>query len=84
MIAQAPSGTGKTASYSVGLLQQIDYTLPHLQALVLVPTRELAAGVSKVIESLGDFCGIKTMYVTGGHSVREGKLFEIFFFTLLT
>jgi len=41
-IAQAQSGTGKTATFTVGLLQLIDTDINHLQALVLAPTRELA------------------------------------------
>jgi len=39
VIAQAQSGTGKTGTYSIGLLQRIDCSIKELQALVLVPTR---------------------------------------------
>lgn len=42
LIAQAQSGTGKTATFSIAILQQIDFSNPMCQALVLAPTRELA------------------------------------------
>ena len=48
VIAQAQSGTGKTATFSVSILQRIDETLPHVQALVMAPTRELAMQVHYV------------------------------------
>lgn len=45
MIAQAQSGTGKTATFAISILQQIDVELKGTQALVLAPTRELAQQV---------------------------------------
>lgn len=45
VIAQAQSGTGKTATFSISVLQQIDINLKECQALVLAPTRELATQV---------------------------------------
>ena len=42
VIAQAQSGTGKTATFSISTLQKIDPTLKACQALMLAPTRELA------------------------------------------
>lgn len=42
IIARAKNGTGKTASYSIPLIEKIDTTVKKIQALVLVPTRELA------------------------------------------
>lgn len=45
VIAQAQSGTGKTATFSVSVLQSIDEKLPELQALIMAPTRELAQQV---------------------------------------
>jgi ATP-dependent RNA helicase len=38
-IAQAQSGTGKTATFSIGVLQLIDPKSPHCQAIILAPTR---------------------------------------------
>ena len=48
VIAQAQSGTGKTATFAVSILQQLDVTKKGCQALVLAPTRELAQQIQKV------------------------------------
>lgn len=45
VIAQAQSGTGKTATFSIAILQKLDVALKECQALVLAPTRELAQQV---------------------------------------
>lgn len=45
VIAQAQSGTGKTATFSISILQKIDTKLNECQALILAPTRELAQQV---------------------------------------
>ena len=42
IIARAKNGTGKTASYSIPMIERVDVTKDHIQGLVLVPTRELA------------------------------------------
>lgn len=47
MIAQAQSGTGKTATFAMSILQQIDVERKVTQALVLAPTRELAQQVTR-------------------------------------
>lgn len=49
MIAQAQSGTGKTATFSIAILQQIDMSVNECQALILAPTRELAQQVSAAL-----------------------------------
>lgn len=46
VIAQAQSGTGKTATFSIAILQKIDTSLNECQALILAPTRELAQQVN--------------------------------------
>jgi translation initiation factor 4A len=48
-IAQAQSGTGKTATFGIGCLQLIDTSENEVQALVLAPTRELAQQISMVL-----------------------------------
>ncbi|KAH0969837.1 hypothetical protein GBA52_028433 [Prunus armeniaca] len=73
VIQQAQSGTGKTATFCSGILQQLDYTLPDCQALVLAPTRELAQQIEKVITSTGDYLGVKVHACVGGTSVREDQ-----------
>ncbi len=45
MIVQAQSGTGKTITFIIAILQQLDVDCKDCQALILVPTRELAQGV---------------------------------------
>lgn len=55
VIAQAQSGTGKTATFSIAILQQIDTSLLDCQALILAPTRELATQIQKVVIALGDY-----------------------------
>lgn len=49
VIAQAQSGTGKTATFSIAMLQSIDTQLRDTQVLCLSPTRELAVQIQKVI-----------------------------------
>jgi superfamily II DNA/RNA helicase len=48
VIAQAQSGTGKTATFSIAMLQSIDGQLRDTQVLCLSPTRELAVQIQKV------------------------------------
>ena len=60
-IAQAQSGTGKTATFTIGLLQNIDIANRDCQALILAPTRELATQIVKVVMAIGDYLGITTM-----------------------
>lgn len=55
VIAQAPSGTGKTGAFSIGALSRIDVTEPSLQVLIISPVRELADQSHKVITSFGHF-----------------------------
>jgi translation initiation factor 4A len=71
VIAQAQSGTGKTATFTISVLQSIDITKPVCQALILAPTRELAQQIQKVVLSLGDFMKISCMACIGGTAVRD-------------
>uniref|UniRef100_A0A069DYY3 Eukaryotic initiation factor 4A n=1 Tax=Panstrongylus megistus TaxID=65343 RepID=A0A069DYY3_9HEMI len=71
VIAQAQSGTGKTATFSISILQQIDTSVRECQALILAPTRELAQQIQKVVVTLGDFMGAMCHACIGGTNVRE-------------
>ncbi len=71
VIAQAQSGTGKTATFSISVLQKIDPTLKQCQALILAPTRELAQQIQKVVVAIGDFMSIECHACIGGTSVRD-------------
>ncbi|CAD7940190.1 unnamed protein product [Amoebophrya sp. A25] len=63
MIGQAANGSGKTATFSLGMLSQIDPALKAPQAMVVAPTRELAIQTEEVLTSLGKFMGIKVRKV---------------------
>jgi len=70
-IAQAQSGTGKTATFSIAILQLIDAKVNKTQALVLAPTRELAQQIQKVVRALGDFLNVNSHACVGGTLVRD-------------
>ncbi|KAH0626061.1 hypothetical protein JD844_000775 [Phrynosoma platyrhinos] len=70
VIAQAQSGTGKTATFAISILQQIELDLKATQALVLAPTRELAQQIQKVVMALGDYMGASCHACIGGTNVR--------------
>ncbi|KAG0309770.1 RNA helicase [Dissophora globulifera] len=71
VIAQAQSGTGKTATFSISILQSIDTSIRETQALVLAPTRELAIQIQSVILALGDYMNVQCHACIGGTSVGE-------------
>jgi len=66
IIAQAQSGTGKTGTFSIGVLQLIDENVQNEQAIILSPTRELARQTYKVITSLACHTKIVIKEVIGG------------------
>ena len=55
LIAQAKTGSGKTAAFGIGVLLGIDIKKTHPQALIITPTRELASQVAEEIRRLGRF-----------------------------
>ncbi len=71
VIQQAQSGTGKTATFCAGILNNINFSLHECQALVLAPTRELAQQIEKVMRALGDYQQVRCHACVGGTSVRE-------------
>jgi len=70
-IAQAQSGTGKTATFSISVLQLIDPKIKNTQALILAPTRELAQQIQKVVRALGDYLKITSHACVGGTLIRD-------------
>ena len=70
ILGQAKTGTGKTASFGLPILHLADKDTP-MQALILVPTRELAVQVADELENLGQFTPIRATCIIGGHSIRE-------------
>ena len=71
VIAQAQSGTGKTATFSISILQKLDPNVKGTQALILAPTRELAQQIQKVVVALGDYMNVECHACVGGTNVRE-------------
>ena len=69
IIAQAQSGTGKTGAFSIGTLCKIDESKEQIQSLILVPTRELAEQVYKVIQDISSYTKITMLKVIGGTNV---------------
>jgi ATP-dependent RNA helicase DeaD len=70
VIGQAKTGTGKTAAFGVPILHLADKDV-RMQALVLTPTRELAAQVASELEELGKHTPIRTACIIGGESSRQ-------------
>lgn len=71
VVGQSQTGTGKTAAYSLPILEQINTKDPKVQALVLTPTRELA---QQVAEAIKEFSGDRHLFiltVCGGQSIER-------------
>ena len=72
VIAQAPSGTGKTGTFSISTLQRIDVSEKCTQAMILAPTHELVKQISYVINQIGSSMnGLVIKTLVGGTSVNE-------------
>jgi ATP-dependent RNA helicase RhlE len=74
MLAGAQTGTGKTAGFTLPLLQRLSTALPqtkrNLRALILTPTRELAAQVAESVQTYGKFLPLKSTVVFGGVGIN--------------
>ena len=69
---QAPTGSGKTAAYGLAVLQQVDPTSATMQALVLVPARELVLQVRDALRALGKHLpNLRVAGYYGGHAMRD-------------
>ncbi|KAJ1657527.1 RNA helicase [Dispira simplex] len=71
VIAQAQSGTGKTATFSIGILQSIETSVRETQAIVLAPTRELATQIQSVVLALGDYMNVQCHASIGGTKLTD-------------
>lgn len=69
MVGQSQTGTGKTAAFSLPILEQIDASQKAVQALVLTPTRELAVQVSAAIESFVGKQDVRVLAIYGGQAI---------------
>jgi ATP-dependent RNA helicase DeaD len=69
VIGQAHTGTGKTAAYSLPMLDKSDTRRVEVQGLVLAPTRELAVQVAEEIKKFGRYMGIRVAAIYGGQGI---------------
>lgn len=70
LIAQAQTGTGKTAAFAIPILNKIQRN-DSIEALIITPTRELAMQISEEFLKLGRFARIKTICMYGGQSIKR-------------
>ena len=71
VIARAKNGTGKTGSFVIPILEQIDFSQKYVQALILVPTRELALQISSTVKEIGKYLNAQVIIATGGTSIKD-------------
>ncbi len=75
ILAQAKTGSGKTAAFGIGLLQRLEIDRSGVQALILTPTRELADQVAKALRDLARFAdNIKILTLCGGTPVKPQRI----------
>ncbi len=71
VIAQAQTGTGKTAAYGITIVEKADPNNFMVQALILTPTRELAIQVAEEMNKTGKFKRIQAIPIYGGQSIER-------------
>ena len=76
VVAQAQTGTGKTAGFGIPLAELVDGREGHVQAIVLVPTRELAVQVTGELRRISKYRGIRITAIYGGQPIK-GQLDEL-------
>jgi len=71
MAAQSYAGLGKTSAICISILQKLDVSIKETQALIIVPTREVAQQTHKVVVALGGYMNVECRACVGGTNVRE-------------
>ena len=71
VIAQAQTGTGKTAAFGLPILQRLDPSARYPQALVLAPTRELAVQVAEALHRMGKYKAVSSLAIYGGQPIER-------------
>lgn len=71
IVARSKNGTGKTAAFIIPLLNKINLNKMVLQAIILVPTRELVLQTAKVCKELGEFLRVKIVPLYGGFGAKD-------------
>lgn len=74
ILARAKNGTGKTGAYSIPCVERIDPMKDYIQAMIIVPTRELALQTSQICVELSKHLKLKVMVTTGGTDLRDDIL----------
>lgn len=69
VIGQAHTGSGKTAAYAIPAIEKVDGTKPYVQALVVVPTRELALQVTEEINKIARHTNVRAYSIYGGQAI---------------
>uniref|UniRef100_K3W5E7 RNA helicase n=1 Tax=Globisporangium ultimum (strain ATCC 200006 / CBS 805.95 / DAOM BR144) TaxID=431595 RepID=K3W5E7_GLOUD len=73
LIGQAQSGSGKTATFALGMLFRVDVNVKVPQALCVGPTRELVRQIMAVVNAMGRFLGVETFLAIPGVDVAKGE-----------
>ncbi|XP_052063765.1 ATP-dependent RNA helicase me31b-like [Mytilus californianus] len=78
ILARAKNGTGKTGAYTIPILEKCDPSRDEVQAMIIVPTRELALQTSQICIEISKHLGIKCMVTTGGTNLKDDimRLYE--------
>ena len=71
LVGQAQTGTGKTAAFAIPIAEAVDGSLNEVQAIVLVPTRELAQQVTSEITKVAKYRGIRPVSIYGGQPIKR-------------
>ena len=71
VIGQAQTGTGKTAAFSIPMIEAINISERKVQGLVLAPTRELAIQIADHIYKISKFTGIRVTPIYGGQKINR-------------
>jgi ATP-dependent RNA helicase DeaD len=71
VVGLAQTGSGKTLAFGLPMVERIDAERDDVQAVVMVPTRELAQQVLEVLTDLGRAFGLRTVGLLGGHALKR-------------
>jgi len=72
LVGQAQTGTGKTAAFTIPMLEKLDLSNKNVQALVLCPTRELAVQISEEVNRIGKYLrGLHVLPIYGGQDIER-------------
>ena len=74
VLARAKNGTGKTGAYCIPVLDQIDPSINYIQAMIMLPTRELALQTAQICMELAKHMDIRVMLTTGGTVLKDDIL----------